>query len=128
MFNINNENTRTKLKFYPFGENWDLIFMFGSVGPKSKNVDKFNFLDLLMLNETILEMSYFKLNFGKNKLFLGGRGGSLELISIFGFTGPKFKNKKLKHVFLRVLNALVAFSYPGEANFDKKHFLNMFFV
>ena len=78
MFNINNENTRTKLKFYPFGENWDLIFMFGSVGPKSKNVDKFNFLNLLMLNETILEMSYFKLNFGKNKLeispFSGGKG------------------------------------------------------
>ena len=46
-----------------------LISIFGPVGPKlEKSINKFSSLNLLMLNETTLEMCYFQLNFGKNKI------------------------------------------------------------
>ena len=88
---------RTKLKFYPFWENWCLISIFGPIVPKSKNPHKFTSLYFLMLNETILEMTHCQLNFDKNRLeYLPlGVGGDLELISIFGLTGPKFKKRPL---------------------------------
>ena len=42
-----------------------------------------------MLNETILEIPYCQLNLRKNKLEILHFWGALELISIFGPTGPK---------------------------------------
>ena len=75
---------RTKLKFYPFGVNWGLLSIFGPITPKSKNPHKFNSLNLLMLNETILEMPYCQLNFGKKKktwnfTFLGSLGADFHI-------------------------------------------------
>ena len=80
---------RTKLKFYPFWKNLDLISIFGPVGPKSKNPHEFSSLNF-MFNETILEMPY-QLNFGKNRLeiFFFFLDGGLERISIFGPMGLK---------------------------------------
>ena len=59
---------RTKLKCYPFWENWGLISIFGPFGPKSKSLHKFSSLNFLMLNEIIFEMPYCLLNFGKKRL------------------------------------------------------------
>ena len=117
---------RTKLKFYPFGMNWGLLSLFGSITPKSKNPHKFNFLNLLLHNETILEMPYCQLNFGKNKLEILPFWGTLELISVFGHTDPKFKKgQKLRHCgLLGVLNTLLPLSYPGGKDYDKKSYVS----
>ena len=79
-----------------------------------------------MLNETILEMPYCQLNFGKNKLEILPFGGTLELISICGPTGPKLKkDHKLRHCgLLGVLNTLLALSYPGGKDYDKKPYVS----
>ena len=76
----------TKLQFYPFGVNWGLLSIFGPITPKSKNPHKFNYLNLFMLNETILEIpvKLCQLNFGKNKLeiilsFWGGLGADFHI-------------------------------------------------
>ena len=74
---------RTKLKFYFLWGNWGLIFILGPLSLKSKNPHKFNSLNLLMLNDTILEMPYCQLNFGKKKLenipFLGDLGADFHI-------------------------------------------------
>ena len=72
---------RTKLKFHPFWRNWGLISIFGPIGAKSKNPHKFSSLNLLMYSETILEMPYCQLNFGKN------RPG---ILPFWGALGPDF--------------------------------------
>ena len=82
---------RTKLKSYPFGMNWGLLSIFGPITPKSKNPDKFDSLNLLMLSETILEMPYCQLNFGKSNLEILPFWGALELIP---YLGPMTQNKK----------------------------------
>ena len=62
---------KTKSKFYPFEGNCDLISIFRPISPKSENHIKnpnTHSPNVLMLNEEILEMPYFQLNFGKDKL------------------------------------------------------------
>ena len=79
-----------------------------------------------MLNETILEMPYCQLNFGKKKLEILPFWGALELTSIFGPTGRKLKKcHKLRHCgLLGVLNTLLALSYPGGKDYDKKSYVS----
>ena len=88
------------------------------ISPKMKNRHKFNYLNLLMVNETILEMPYCQFNFGKNKLevitFWGNLGGDTYL-------GPLARNRKECHKLryyglFWVLNTLLAFSYQGGEN------------
>ena len=59
---------RSFWKFHLFGGNWGLISIFGAIDPKSKNLHKFSSLNFFMLNETILEIPYCQLNFGKARL------------------------------------------------------------
>ena len=121
---------RTKLKFYPFWKNWGLIYIFGSFGPKSKNPHKFSSLNFIMLNETILEMPYYQLNFGKNlKFYLFG--GALELISLFGPTGPKQKRPLIKIIWSSwSVKYLVDFLLPKRNRLWQKTlcFLNISFL
>ena len=70
-----------------------------------------------MLSETILEMSYCQLNFGKNKLKLGTD------FHIWVHWPKIKKDYKLRHCgLLGVLNALLALSYPGGKDYDKKSY------
>ena len=116
-----------KIDTLPYFGELCLIFIFVPISPKSKNQHKFNYLNLLMLNETILEMPYGQLNFGKNNLklyLLGGPG------SWFPYLGPLAQNKKECHKLryyglLGVLNSLFAFSYPGGKDYDKNPVLNL---
>ena len=78
-----------KIDTLPYFGELCLIFIFVPISPKSKNQHKFNYLNLLMLNETILEMPYCQLNFDKNNLEVIPLWGAWELISIFESTGPK---------------------------------------
>ena len=70
-----------KIDTLPFFGELCLISIFVPISPKMKNQHKFNYLNLLMLNETILEMPYFQLKFGKNKL---------EVIPFWGNLGADF--------------------------------------
>ena len=81
---------RTKLKFYPFWKNWCLISIFGPVFPKSKHPHKFPFLNFIMLNETILEMRYCQINFGKNRQV----GGVITDFHIWAYW-PRIKKRSL---------------------------------
>ena len=78
-----------KIDTLPYFGELCLIFIFVPISPKSKNQHKFNYLNLLMLNETISEMPYCQLNFDKNNLEVIPLWGAWELISIFESTGPK---------------------------------------
>ena len=97
---------RKKLKFHPFG---------GEFGPNFLVWDQWPKTEKPTLNETILEVPYCHLNFGKNKL---------EVIPFWGDIGADFhiwahwskikKCHKLRyHGRLEMLNTLLAFSYPG---------------
>ena len=101
---------------------WGLISIFGPVSLKSKISHKFSSLNHLMLNETVLEMSYCQLNVGKNRLEVMPFWGALELISIFGPTGLKQKKcYKLRYYgLLGVLKTLLTFSYLVGKCYDKK--------
>ena len=100
---------RTKLKFYSFWKNLCLIFIFGSVGPKSKNPNKFTFLNFLILNETILEMPYCQLNFGKNRLEILALGGGFEADFHIWAHWPRIKKKSLNPMFLKYKGFFVKF-------------------
>ena len=115
---------RTKLKFCSFWGNWGLISIFGPVGPKS-NPHKFSSLKLLILDETILEITYCKSNFGKNKLEFLPFWGVFELISIFWVHWTKIKGHKSRHYgLLGVLNTLLALFHTGETDSGKKPYVS----
>ena len=87
---------RKKLKFHPFRVNWGPTFHIWAHYPKIKKIKKkFDSLNLLMLNETILEMPHCQLNCGEDKLGLLG-----------------------------VLNTLLALSYPEGKDYDKKSYVS----
>ena len=92
-----------------------LLSLFGPITPKSKNSHKFNSFNLLMLNETILEMPYCQLNFGKNKLEIFTFGEGLGADFHIWAHWPKIeKGHELRHCdLLGVLNTLLALFYPG---------------
>ena len=116
--------TRTKLKFYPFGVNWGLLSIFGSIAPKSKNPHKFNSLNLLMFNETILEMPYCQLKKKKTLPFylLGGPW------SWFPYLGPLAQNNKRPQVETLLsswsVKYLVGPLLPRGKDYDKKCYVS----
>ena len=108
-----------------------LNFYIWASWPKIENPHKFSSLKLLILDETILEITYCKSNFGKNKLEFLPFWGVFELISIFWVHWTKIKGHKLRHYgLLGVLNTLLALFHTGETDSGKKPcFLNIsFFV
>ena len=73
--------------------NWGLFSIFGRITSKQKHPHKFNSGKLLMLSETILEMSYCQLNFGKNKLKILRFWGE-GTWNWFPYLGPLAQNKE----------------------------------
>ena len=102
---------RTKLKFCPLWKNWCLISIPWPIAPKLKNPHKFTSLNFFMLSETILEMSYCQLN-------------RLEILPFSGVPEAQNKKRPLRHGLLGVLNTLLTFSYPREADYDKKPYVS----
>ena len=73
-----------------------------------------------MLNETILEMPYCQLNYGKNKLEVILFGGGLR--ADFDILIYLICHKLICNGFLGVLNTLLASSYPRGKDYDKKSY------
>ena len=118
---------KNKIEILPYFEELGPNFHIWAHWSKIKKTQSFSSLNFLMLSETILEMPYYQLNFGKNRLEILSFWGDLAADFHIWPTAPKWKIRPLTETLWSSwsIKYLVGFLLPRRNKlYDKKPYFS----